>query len=171
MTETQELAYQFLQRLKGEGAGQQFPDLMMGIMRAFKQEAQQQESELCEKEEMLRYSERAALVALCCCCALNEADGVRTALIGEALDLAPSTVTPLLDALEQKGLITRRRMDSDRRIVMVSPTESGWRTALQYRERNRKRFEKMLCWLGEEDSTQLLRILKRISAYYEKESN
>lgn len=37
----------------------------------------------------------------------------------------PSTVTGIVDRLEQKGLVTRTRSASDRRIVTIELTESG----------------------------------------------
>ena len=169
MIETQEQAYAFLERLSNNNTPQQVPDMMMGVMRAYKQDLLHGDPDMLEEEKTLRYSERAALISLCLCCRVNEAECVRTSQIGEALELAPSTVTPLLDALEHKGLLTRQRMESDRRVVLVAPTESGWEMAKRYRERNLRQFAKLLCWLGEEDSTELLRILTRIADYYGEE--
>ena len=166
MIETQEQAYAFLKRLAEENAAQQFPDMMMGVMRAYKYDVLHGDPDISMEEQELRYSERAALISLCLCCRAMDSESVRTAQIGEALELAPSTVTPLLDSLERKGLLTRHRMESDRRVVLVTPTESGWKMAARYRERNLRQFSKLLCWLGEEDSTELIRILKRIAAYY-----
>jgi DNA-binding MarR family transcriptional regulator len=47
------------------------------------------------------------------------------------LRLAPATLTPVLDALEGAGALTRVRDGSDRRVVRVSITEQGreWRGA------------------------------------------
>lgn len=42
--------------------------------------------------------------------------------LARRLDLAPNALTPLLDRLEAKGLIARRRDDDDRRRVHVEPT-------------------------------------------------
>ena len=167
MPQTQEKLKEFRNCFTDENAAQQFPEIMAGVMRAYKQEVLHGDPNMPESEQHLRYSERAALITLCLCCRMYETDCVRTSQVGEAMDLAPSTVTPLLDALERKGLLTRRRMESDRRVVLVSPTQSGWETAERYRERDIRQFSKMLSWLGEEDSEQLLRILKRIAEYYE----
>ena len=45
--------------------------------------------------------------------------------LGERLYLDTGTLTPLLKAMEQKGLIRRSRSDKDERSVLVSLTESG----------------------------------------------
>ena len=168
MSEIREKTNDCCDILADEKAAQQFPEIMMGVMRAYKQDILHGDPNMPETEKELRYSERAALVSLCLCCRMNSAECVRTAQVGEAMDLAPSTVTPLLDALERKGLLERHRMESDRRVVLVSPTQSGWETAEKYRERNIHQFSKLLSWLGEEDSGQLMRILRRIADYYEE---
>ena len=45
--------------------------------------------------------------------------------LGERLYLDTGTLTPLLKAMEQKGLIRRSRSEKDERSVLVSLTESG----------------------------------------------
>ena len=40
-------------------------------------------------------------------------------------DLAPATVTQMLDSLEAAGLVERVRSQSDRRVVLISLTERG----------------------------------------------
>ena len=151
----------------------QLSNLMLGVLRSVKQDVQKREGEVPDEAAKLRYSEQTALVAICGCCleqALEEGGkgtenkdginmGVRTSLISETLDLAPSTVTPLLDALENKGLLVRRRTKEDRRVVQVLPTC----------KRNQKRISEMLYWLGEDDCAQLLRIFKKIVTYYSSE--
>lgn len=161
----------------------QLSNLMLGVLRSVKQDVQKREGEVPDEAAKLRYSEQTALVAICGCCleqALEEGGkgtenkdginmGVRTSLISETLDLAPSTVTPLLDALENKGLLVRRRTKEDRRVVQVLPTRKGWEMADYLRKRNQKRISEMLYWLGEDDCAQLLRIFKKIVTYYSSE--
>ena len=45
--------------------------------------------------------------------------------IGEELDLASNTLTPLLKRMEQRGLLARERSKEDERIVLLTLTESG----------------------------------------------
>ena len=80
-----------------------------------------------------------------------------------------STCGFAVSARKLEGYLTRQRMENDRRVVLVTPTKSGWETAEKCREKNLRQFSKLLSWLGEDDSSELLRILKRISLYYEEE--
>ena len=45
--------------------------------------------------------------------------------LGEQLRLDSGTLTPLLKRMEQKGVLTRTRSESDERVVMVSLTTKG----------------------------------------------
>ena len=45
--------------------------------------------------------------------------------IADRLALAPHAVSPLLDRLEERGLVVRRRAAPDRRVVHVAVTEAG----------------------------------------------
>lgn len=50
---------------------------------------------------------------------------VTVSIIGERLRLDSGTLTPLLKRLEGRGLITRRRRESDERVVEVTLTVEG----------------------------------------------
>ena len=45
--------------------------------------------------------------------------------LGEALYLDSGSLTPLLKRLESKGLITRTRLASDERSLVIAPTHKG----------------------------------------------
>ncbi|HEY0222798.1 MarR family winged helix-turn-helix transcriptional regulator [Lactovum miscens] len=45
--------------------------------------------------------------------------------IGEELDLASNTLTPLLKRMEQHGLIKRERSEEDERVVLLTITDFG----------------------------------------------
>ena len=49
--------------------------------------------------------------------------------IGKEVNLNPSTIVGIIDRLELKGYITRKRDTHDRRIVWLMPTERGIETA------------------------------------------
>ena len=150
--------------------------MMLGVLRSVKQDMQKGQREP-ERASRLRHSEQSALIAICGCCieqcgAENaRGQGIRTSQISDALDLAPSTITPLLDALEGHGLLERRRTCEDRRVVQVYPTEKGWEMAEYFQKKNEERLSDMLQWLGDEDCARLLQIFKRIAAYYSAESH
>jgi DNA-binding MarR family transcriptional regulator len=43
----------------------------------------------------------------------------------------PSTVTGIIDRLEEKGLVSRERSSLDRRVINITLTESGRRLAVE----------------------------------------
>ena len=53
--------------------------------------------------------------------------------LGDRLDLDSGTLTPLLRRLQEKGLITRKRISSDEREVFVALTPAGARLKLRAR--------------------------------------
>ena len=52
-------------------------------------------------------------------------DGASVKELGKRLMLDSGTLTPMLKSMEQKGLIKRRRDDSDERVLRVYLTEEG----------------------------------------------
>lgn len=55
--------------------------------------------------------------------------------ISSALGIAKPNITPLIDALNQRGMIERRRSDTDRRIVHVALLPEGVAMAANIRQR------------------------------------
>jgi len=52
--------------------------------------------------------------------------------IAWSTDLTPAAVTALIDRLERRGYVERRRNESDRRKVLVVPTQAAQATLLGY---------------------------------------
>ena len=57
--------------------------------------------------------------------ALRERDGRRMGDLSETTSIEVSTLTRLVDAMEQKGLVARRRNAGDARAVMLHATAAG----------------------------------------------
>ena len=58
--------------------------------------------------------------------AVLEADGpLAMSKLAEALDVSVASATGIIDRMEQRGLVERRREPDDRRVVLVHRTESG----------------------------------------------
>lgn len=80
--------------------------------------------------------------------------------LGKQLFLDSGTLTPLLKKLEQKGFVTRKRMESDERNVCISITDKGDRL----KEEAVKIPEKMRCCisLNQEETKTLYTILQKV---------
>ena len=82
-----------------------------------------QGAELYNKEINKKYNISAAQVN--CLLALNENGPLPPSQIAKIIMVNSSTVTSIIDRLEQKGLVARQRISQDRRIITVQLTESG----------------------------------------------
>ena len=92
--------------------------------------------------------------------ALWEAGSLSIKALGEKLHLDTGTLTPLLKGMEKKGLITRKRSETDERSVTAAPTEAG----LALREQALAVPEKVgACIpLGAEDAAKLYTLLHQL---------
>lgn len=68
----------------------------------------------------LTFAQSRALVV-----ALDRAEELPAGELARAADLNPATVTPMLDHLEERGIVARRRSTEDRRVCLVSLTDLG----------------------------------------------
>lgn len=87
--------------------------------------------------------------------------------LAEALRLHPSTVTSLVDALVERGLVERRDDVDDRRIVRVALTEKGKRRRARHREAMRARLRELMGDIDDEDLRRIhsaLTILRNAAA-------
>ena len=62
---------------------------------------------------------------LLCLVTIADAGSITATEIARRIYVSPSTVIGILDRLEEKGLVARRRDRADRRLVFVSATEKG----------------------------------------------
>ncbi len=62
---------------------------------------------------------------LVCLLSISETPEITPSLLARHVHLSPSTVIGILDRLEAKGLVARRRASRDRRLVRVSLTTEG----------------------------------------------
>ena len=92
--------------------------------------------------------------------ALWETDRISIKALCERLYLDTGTITPLLKSMEQKGLIVRKRSETDERSVTVTLTEKG----LALRERALSVPEKVgsCVPLAPEDAVTLYQLLYRV---------
>ena len=89
-------------------------------------------------------------------------NGVPSGDLSEKLDLTTPRVASALNSLAKKGYIERNRDENDKRMVIVSITESGKSFMMEEYNKLITMMQKTLQKLGENDSLELIRIIKRI---------
>lgn len=74
-----------------------------------------------------------------------EADGpLPMGKLAEALDVSVASATGIVDRMEQRGLVERRRERGDRRIVLVHPTDAGGSVFRDLAQQRRKHLAALL---------------------------
>jgi DNA-binding MarR family transcriptional regulator len=83
--------------------------------------------------------------------------------IAKALAAPISTISSALDRLERQGLVERRRIPEDRRIVRIEFTARGRRLAARLRDAHVENCRSMLARLDAAEREEFLRLAARIS--------
>ncbi|AHV99447.1 MarR family winged helix-turn-helix transcriptional regulator [Paenibacillus sabinae] len=91
--------------------------------------------------------------------------GLKVSEISRLLGLTPPTVTQLINSLEAKGMVVRQADANDRRAVRVSLTEQGGKAAERAKEHRTATLNKLVDFLGEEDSNKLAELLLKVQAF------
>ncbi|WKU47574.1 MarR family transcriptional regulator [Streptomyces sp. VNUA116] len=93
---------------------------------------------------------------------LWEAGPQRQSELIKLLGLDPSTVTRMVQRLEQAGLVTREPCAADRRAVVVATTGAGEALRQEVGRVWQELEERTLAGLGEEDRSELARLLAHL---------
>lgn len=95
---------------------------------------------------------------------LNSLGGQGTAReITQYFDFTPARLSALVKTLEAKGFVEKIQNKDDRRVSTIVLTSEGSMHYLRYREEAIKNALVLMELLGEEDTYELLRIIKKIS--------
>ena len=89
--------------------------------------------------------------------------------VAEALVLSAATVTGILDRLERRGLVVRRRGERDRRRVRVSLSEEGHRVAWDAPLPLQEKFAQRLAQLPDNAARQIDEVLADVVQMMEAE--
>lgn len=79
-------------------------------------------------------------------------------------------LTAYTDRLEQNGVILRTQSQTDRRVTLLSFSESGVRSFMKNRELTLARIRRIIERFGYEDARTLLSLLRRLTLIYESET-
>ena len=112
--------------------------------------------------DMLRYMRRwpsgpLSLVHLQVLTVLETDGPVPMGTLAESLDVSQASVTGIVDRMEQRGLIERRRDDDDRRVIRVALTEDGTRLLAGVAAGRRERLGILLGELSDDELAGFLR--------------
>ena len=91
-------------------------------------------------------------------------------LLAKSVSLSHATVTGIVNRLEKKDLIERKRSTNDGRSFIISVTESGKAMALSSPSMLQDHFMKELSKLADWEKTQILSSLQRVSHILDAES-
>jgi DNA-binding MarR family transcriptional regulator len=93
---------------------------------------------------------------------LNDGECRSQADLVDTLGLDPSTVTKMLQRLERTGVVERRHSEDDRRVVLVSLTETGCAAREAVEEVWQALEDSTVRTLSERQRRQLLDLLRRV---------
>jgi DNA-binding MarR family transcriptional regulator len=94
---------------------------------------------------------------------LDKSDEVTAGELAKSADLNPASVTAMLDQLEANGIVARRRGDQDRRVCMVSLTDTGRAIVESRRARWQALWVHHLGDMSDEELTAALRVIRTMT--------
>lgn len=101
---------------------------------------------------------------------LSQTEGeVLAGQIARSLELSTSRGTNILNSLEKKGLVQRRSDSRDKRKVYIFLTQEGRSFIEEKHQEAIRHFERIFRKLGQEDSENYIRIMKRFYRIMEEE--
>ena len=89
----------------------------------------------------------------------NSEKGIKVSDLSNHMQITPAAATHIIDILVEKDFVERKSDLNDRRIVLISLTESGQETLKNIDNKIMKKFSGLVDFLGENDSKELIRLL------------
>ena len=120
-----------------------------------------QAGERYTKELNKKFSVSAPQVA--CLLALFDDGSMSPSQIAKRIMVESSTVTGIIDRLEQKGLVTRTRISQDRRVITIELTEAGRRLAENAPPPIQQKIVNGLRKIDEAERVQIIQTLNRLT--------
>ena len=99
---------------------------------------------------------------------LPESESMTMNALSEAMGLANSTMTRMVDQLVDKGFVRRTTDDEDRRVVCVSLTAQGQETWRNLEQAQQYFFGLVLTEISQDERHDILQVLERIVVAIEK---
>jgi DNA-binding MarR family transcriptional regulator len=87
--------------------------------------------------------------------------------IADHLRVKPASVTPVIEKMFKKKMLSRTPDKKDRRIIYISLTKSGLKTFIEKQKEMHKHIKKFFQKISEKNKKELLRIINTIVKDYE----
>jgi len=94
---------------------------------------------------------------------VTDRSGTRLSELAEALHIAPRSATEVADALQARGLVERTPDPTDRRAVVLTPTEEGRRVQAEIAAARAADNRDLFARLTADDRATLARILRTLA--------
>jgi len=114
------------------------------------------------RKERITFSQYSVLLAL------SRSGPVQMNKLSEHMLVAPANVTGLVDRMERKGYVRRKRNEKDRRLYMIEETEKGSRIFKSISSRFRKYAGNLGSTLTQEERVSTLAALRKVRMEVEK---
>lgn len=88
----------------------------------------------------------------------------------EIMDLAPSTITPIITSLEEKGYVLRNIDKEDRRNIYISLTKKGEEYTLNMLKGLLDNLNEYIKFMGIEDTNEFIRLINKTNEYTKSRS-
>ena len=114
------------------------------------------------RKERITFSQYSVLLAL------SRNGPTQMSKLGEHMLVAPANVTGLVDRMEKKGFVRRRRHERDRRLYVIEATEKGSRIFKSISSRFRQYTGNLGSTLTREERNSTLAALRKVRLEVEK---
>lgn len=88
--------------------------------------------------------------------------------ISKQLNITQATITPMIDRLVKNNYVHRIVSPIDKRAKLLSITQKGRDLLSQSKSQEKEQLSKLVSYLGEEDTLECIRLLKKVSRYLGK---
>ncbi|MGN0612984.1 MAG: MarR family winged helix-turn-helix transcriptional regulator [Porcipelethomonas sp.] len=99
---------------------------------------------------------------------LGRTGAITQSELTDRLGIQPGSASEVIAKLERAGLILRRPSETDRRTSDIELTDSGKELSEQFTQQRIRRHEEMFSCLEDNEKLQLLALLEKINADWEK---
>ncbi len=95
-------------------------------------------------------------------CVLSHQNNISVSALAEATHQVLPTITGILNRLEERGMVVRRRSPTDRRTQLISITPPAENLLAEFSQRNRSQMSALLAKLDPEERRFLLQIIRTL---------